>query len=160
MFANLSEYSLEPAEAARHGSRPPAPRAVSQGLRIAAAPEDHDGLKPHGGMRVLVRVVELLLCAWKTKRPRSSAVACDAPCHFAPSCPDRWASRGATQPQHRFGGMKTFRILYFRESVFRRSEELRVSDVLEAVDKVSKKPPHLRAEVWSGNVRVAELGPG
>jgi hypothetical protein len=55
--------------------------------------------------------------------------------------------------------MQTFRILYFRESVLEHSEEIEVRDVLDAIEKASRKPPDLRAEVWSGNGRVGEIDP-
>ena len=56
--------------------------------------------------------------------------------------------------------MQTFRILYFRENVLDHAEEFRARDLLDAVDKATKKPPHLRAEVWSGKNRVGEIGAG
>jgi hypothetical protein len=54
--------------------------------------------------------------------------------------------------------MQTYRILYFRESVLDHSEEVRVRDVLEAIEKAAGKPPYLRAEVWSERGRVGEIG--
>lgn len=53
--------------------------------------------------------------------------------------------------------MQTFRILYFRESVLDHAEKVRVRDVLEAIEKASGKPPHLRAEVWTESARVGEV---
>ena len=53
--------------------------------------------------------------------------------------------------------MQNFRILYFRENVFERSEEIEVTDILEAIEVASAKPPDLRAEVWSDKGRVLEL---
>lgn len=61
-------------------------------------------------------------------------------------------------PAFVLGHMGTFRILYFRESVLERSEEIEVRDVLEAIDRATGKPTHLRAEVWSDRGRVAEVG--
>lgn len=55
--------------------------------------------------------------------------------------------------------METFRILYFDDCVLDRAEEVQVRDVLEAVDKASGKPPHLRIEIWSNDRRVGEIGP-
>lgn len=55
--------------------------------------------------------------------------------------------------------MQSFRILYFRESVLDHAEEVRVCDVLEAIEKASHKPAHLRVEVWSDKGRVGEIGP-
>lgn len=57
----------------------------------------------------------------------------------------------------RFQPMQTFRILYFRDSILERAEEVRMRDMLEAIDKASGKPPHLRAEVWSEEKRVGEV---
>ena len=54
--------------------------------------------------------------------------------------------------------MQTFRILYFRESVLERSEEIQVCDVLEAIEAATGKRADLRAEVWSGEKRIAEVG--
>ena len=54
--------------------------------------------------------------------------------------------------------MQMFRILYFRESVLDHSEEVRARDVLEAIERASGKPPHVRAEVWAERGRVAEVG--
>ena len=54
--------------------------------------------------------------------------------------------------------MQTFRILYFNENVLERAEELQACDVLEAIETVSGKPRHLRAEVWAEKGRVAEIG--
>ena len=54
--------------------------------------------------------------------------------------------------------MQTFRILYFRESVLERSEEVQVRDVLEAIEAATGKRAGLRAEVWSGEKRIAEVG--
>lgn len=54
--------------------------------------------------------------------------------------------------------MQTFRILYFRESMLEHAEEVRVRDVLEAIEKAAGKPGHLRAEIWSSKGRVGEIG--
>ena len=53
--------------------------------------------------------------------------------------------------------MQKFRILYFKESVLKRAEDVRVRDVLEAIDKAASKPPELRAEVWSDQGRIGEV---
>ena len=53
--------------------------------------------------------------------------------------------------------MQTFRILYFRECVLDHAEEIRVRDVLEAIEEAARKEPRLRAEVWTGEARVAEV---
>jgi hypothetical protein len=55
--------------------------------------------------------------------------------------------------------MKAFRILYFSESVLEQTEEVRVRDVLEAIEAAAGKPRHQRVEVWSDGRRVAEIGP-
>lgn len=55
--------------------------------------------------------------------------------------------------------MQTFRILYFRESQLESTEKVRVRDVLEAIDKASRKSPELSAEVWSDKGRVGIIGP-
>ena len=54
--------------------------------------------------------------------------------------------------------MQVFRILYFRDSVLECAEELEVRDVLDAIEKASAKAPELRAEVWSEEKRVGEIG--
>lgn len=54
--------------------------------------------------------------------------------------------------------MQVFRILYFRDSVLEHAEELEVRDVLDAIEKASGKAPELRAEVWSEEKRVGEIG--
>lgn len=54
--------------------------------------------------------------------------------------------------------METFRILYFRESVLEEAQEIRAQDVLEAIEHASGKSAELRAEVWSEDRRVAEIG--
>lgn len=55
--------------------------------------------------------------------------------------------------------MQTFRILYFQEGVLEAAEDIAVPDVLVAIEKASRKPPHQRAEVWTEHRRVAEIGP-
>jgi hypothetical protein len=55
--------------------------------------------------------------------------------------------------------MKTFRLLYFRESVLQQAEEVQVRDVLEAVQKAAGQPPDVRVEVWSEKGRVGIIGP-
>ena len=54
--------------------------------------------------------------------------------------------------------MQSFRILYFHDSVLDHSEEIRARDVLEAIEKASGKPRHLRVEIWNESGRVAEIG--
>ena len=54
--------------------------------------------------------------------------------------------------------MQRFRILYFRESVLDHAEEIHARDVLDAIEKATSKPPHLRSEVWSDERRVGEVG--
>ena len=54
--------------------------------------------------------------------------------------------------------MQVFRVLYFRDSVLEHAEELEVRDVLDAIEKASAKAPDLRAEVWSEEKRVGEIG--
>ena len=55
-------------------------------------------------------------------------------------------------------GMQRFRILYFRESVLDHAEEFRGRDILDAIERATSKPPHFRAEVWSDEKRVGEVG--
>ena len=55
--------------------------------------------------------------------------------------------------------METFRILYFRENVLERAEEVEVRDILEAIDKACDKPADCTAEVWSEKGRVGIVGP-
>lgn len=54
--------------------------------------------------------------------------------------------------------MPTFRLLHFRDSVLESSEEVQARDVLEAIEKATGKPAHIRVEVWSERGRVAEIG--
>jgi hypothetical protein len=56
-------------------------------------------------------------------------------------------------------GMPTFQILSFHGSVLEQAEEADARDVLEAVESVAGKPPHLKVEVWSEHRRMAEIGP-
>jgi hypothetical protein len=56
--------------------------------------------------------------------------------------------------------MQNFRILYFRGSALDRVEEVRVRDMLEAIEEAaSRKSADLRAEVWSAGRRVGRLDP-
>jgi len=55
--------------------------------------------------------------------------------------------------------MKTFQLLYFRESVLAQAEEVQVRDVLEAIEKATGQPADIRVEIWSGNRRVGIIGP-
>jgi hypothetical protein len=55
--------------------------------------------------------------------------------------------------------MTTFRLLYFRESLLAQAQEVRVRDVVEAIEKAAGQPPDIRVEVWSDNGRVAVIGP-
>ena len=55
--------------------------------------------------------------------------------------------------------MPTFQILYLRESVLDHSEEIDVSDLLEAIDQAMTKAPDLTAEIRSNGGRVGLLGP-
>lgn len=54
--------------------------------------------------------------------------------------------------------MKQFSILYFRESVLDRAEQISAIDVLEAIESATYKSPDEAVEVWSGGKRVAEVG--
>jgi hypothetical protein len=55
--------------------------------------------------------------------------------------------------------MQTFRLLYFRESLLQNAEEVRVRNVVEAVEKAAGQPPEIRVEVWSERGRVGIIGP-
>jgi hypothetical protein len=55
--------------------------------------------------------------------------------------------------------MQTFRLLYFRESLLENAKEVRVRDVVEAVERASGQLPDVRVEVWSEHRRVAIIGP-
>lgn len=55
------------------------------------------------------------------------------------------------------GDVQTFRVHYFRESLLEQAEEVRLGNVIEAVEKASGKPPQLRVDVWSDKGRVAEI---
>ena len=50
-------------------------------------------------------------------------------------------------------------MLYFDQSVLQGAEEVRVRDVLEAIEKASSKPAHQRVEIWCDGRRVAEVAP-
>lgn len=54
--------------------------------------------------------------------------------------------------------VQKFRMLYFEESLLQATEEVRVRDVLEAIEKASAKPAHQRVEIWRAGRRVAEVG--
>jgi hypothetical protein len=54
--------------------------------------------------------------------------------------------------------VQTFQLLYFRESILENAEEVRVRDVLEAVERASGKPSDMRVEVWSDKGRVGLIG--
>jgi hypothetical protein len=54
--------------------------------------------------------------------------------------------------------MQTFRLLYFRESLLEDAQEVRVRDVLEAIEQAGGQPPDVRIEVWSGHRRVGLIG--
>jgi hypothetical protein len=55
--------------------------------------------------------------------------------------------------------MPTFQILYLRESVLDRSEEVDVRDLLEAIDLAMTKIPDLTAEIRRSGTRVGLVGP-
>ena len=54
--------------------------------------------------------------------------------------------------------MKTFRLLYFRESLLEKAEEVQARDLVEAVEKAAGQPDHIRVEVWSDKGRVGIIG--
>ena len=39
------------------------------------------------------------------------------------------------------------------------AEAAEARDVVEVVEKIASKPPHLKVEVWRDHRRVAEIGP-
>ena len=55
--------------------------------------------------------------------------------------------------------MPAFRIFYFRHSVLDSAEEVEARDLLGTIQKVSGKPPDLRAEIWSEVGKVGIVGP-
>lgn len=55
--------------------------------------------------------------------------------------------------------MPAFRIFYFRHSVLDSAEEVEACDLLQAIHKVSGKPPDLSAEIWSDKGKVGVVGP-
>jgi hypothetical protein len=55
--------------------------------------------------------------------------------------------------------MPIFQILYLRENVLVRSEDVDVRDLLDAIDKASDKAPDLTAEIRCDGVRVGLIGP-
>ena len=57
--------------------------------------------------------------------------------------------------------MPRFRILYFRDNVLDRAEEVEVTDVLEAIERASHKPAEVTSEIWSdrGKAGVVACAP-
>jgi len=55
--------------------------------------------------------------------------------------------------------MAVFRIFYFSEGLLQDSELLEWADLIEAVRHASRHLPHLRAEIWSGENRIAVIRP-
>ena len=55
--------------------------------------------------------------------------------------------------------MQTFRLLYFRESILERAQEVHVRDVLEAIELAAGQPSDIRIEIWSDKGRVGIIGP-
>lgn len=55
--------------------------------------------------------------------------------------------------------MQRFRIFYFRTSRLEHSEELQVRDILDAVDLAKPHDSAVRAEIWTRERRVGEIGP-
>jgi hypothetical protein len=55
--------------------------------------------------------------------------------------------------------MPIFQILYLRDNVLVRSEDVDVRDLLDAIDKASDKAPDLTAEIRCDGVRVGLIGP-
>lgn len=55
--------------------------------------------------------------------------------------------------------MQSFHLLYFRDSLLENAEEVRVRDLLEAVEKAAGQPPDVRVEVWLEHRRVGIIGP-
>jgi hypothetical protein len=58
----------------------------------------------------------------------------------------------------RCGGMPSFQLLYFDESMLEQAAEVEARDALEAVKQAAGRPSHLRAEIWSENRKVAVIG--
>lgn len=54
--------------------------------------------------------------------------------------------------------MAKFKVLYFRQDEIEQAEEIEARDILEAIQIASAKLPNLRAEVWSENECVVEIG--
>ena len=55
--------------------------------------------------------------------------------------------------------MPIFGIFYFSEGLLQDSELVEAPDAVEAVAHASRQWPQLRAEIWSGDKRVAVIGP-
>jgi len=55
--------------------------------------------------------------------------------------------------------MRAYRILFFWEGLLQDSEILESVDLIEAVRHASHRFPHLRAEIWSGEDRLAVIRP-
>lgn len=55
--------------------------------------------------------------------------------------------------------MSAYRILFFWEGLLQDSELLESADLIEVVRYASHRSPHLRAEIWSGEDRLAVIRP-
>ena len=65
---------------------------------------------------------------------------------------------GTLECAPRWEVMPAFRIFYFRHSVLGSAEEVDACDLLQAIEKVSGKPPDLRAEIWSDKGKAGIVG--
>lgn len=55
--------------------------------------------------------------------------------------------------------MQKFRVLYLRHNKLEHSESLTGLDLLEVIEKASKRVPDLSAEIWSERGRVGIVEP-
>lgn len=53
----------------------------------------------------------------------------------------------------------SYRIIYFRGPVLEKAEEVSTKDLVEATQIASSKHPHLTAEIWRGDKKVAICRP-
>ena len=59
-----------------------------------------------------------------------------------------------SQVAERYWCMQKFRVLYLRHNKLEHSESLTGLDLLEVIEKASKRVPDLSAEIWSERGRV------
>ena len=64
-----------------------------------------------------------------------------------------------TSRRSRRSTLMAYRILYFRGGILEDTSELSTSDLVEVAKVASATHPHLTAEIWRGDRKVAICGP-